>query len=282
MPIEARLPEVCTPALGLPPAFDGKAWSVSWVADCPEGIEGQIVTIEGLEKTSTDVLVRIEGASGSALTERLTPDRAAFVVPPEPGPLDAVLSYLELGVDHILTGIDHLLFVLALLLLVPDWRRLAGAITAFTVAHSLTMAAATLGWVSLRPAPVETVIALSIMFVAAELLQRKPGELRFSERRPWVFSFAFGLLHGFGFAGALREIGLPTGDVPLALLSFNLGVEIGQLIFVAAVLIAIALLRRLVPVATAVLGAGGWGATVTAYVIGGLSAAWFLERLVAI
>jgi hydrogenase/urease accessory protein HupE len=157
--------------------------------------------------------------------------------------LQVALTYFILGVEHILEGIDHLLFVFALLLLVRDWRSLVKAVTAFTLAHSITLTGATLGYMSLPQAPVEAIIALSVVFVAREIIGGERGNESLSGRMPWIMAFAFGLLHGFGFAGALKEVGLPQSDVPLALLSFNLGVEAGQLVFVAAVLLAAGALR---------------------------------------
>ncbi len=182
-------------------------------------------------------------------------------------------TYFVLGVEHILAGIDHLLFVLALMLLIRDGWALVKTITAFTIAHSLTLVGSALGWVSLPQAPVEAVIALSIAFVASELLKAKPGERRLSEAYPWFIAFAFGLLHGFGFAGALKEIGLPQTEVPLALLTFNLGVEAGQLLFVGAVF-AVCWIGAIVvrPVAAPL-------RTVAAYGIGTLATVWFIERL---
>lgn len=282
MPITVRLPEGCAPASGPAPRRDGQAWLASWVARCPGGLAGGTLAIGGLERTQTDVLVRLEMPAGAVLTERLTAERTAIAIPAEQGRLDVLRTYVPLGVEHILGGFDHLLFVLALLLLIPDRGRLVGAVTAFTVAHSLTLAVATLGWVSLSPAPVEASIALSIMFVAAELVQREAGAPRLSERWPWTVAFAFGLLHGFGFAGALVEIGLPQGEVPLALLSFNVGVELGQLGFIAAVLLAAGLARRLAPRAGRAFGAGGPGVLGLSYAIGGVSAMWFVERVVAL
>ena len=280
MAIAARLPDGCDPAESPAVRPDTQAWSTVWVATCTQGLRGGDIAIPGLEATRTDVLVRYELADGTALSERLTPDRPAFTVPPDPGALDVLRTYLPLGVEHILGGIDHLLFVFALLLLIPDKWRLLGAITSFTVAHSITMAAATLGWVTLPGPPVEAVIALSIMFVASELLRRGDGELRTSERYPWIVSFAFGLLHGFGFAGALAEIGLPQTDVPLALLAFNLGVEIGQLMFVAGVLVLVLVLRRIVPRAVVAFQTPGTApATILAYGIGTAATFWMVERV---
>ena len=174
-----------------------------------------------------------------------------------------------------MSGIDHLLFVLALMLLIHDRWMLFKTITAFTLAHSITLAGAALGYFSLPQRPVEATIALSIAFVASELVKMKPGERRLSEAYPWMVAFAFGLLHGFGFAGALKEIGLPQIDVPLALLTFNLGVEAGQLLFVAGVLIASKALSALIAMPLARLRPAA------AYMIGTLALVWFIERIAA-
>jgi len=280
MAIEAVLPEDCTPRRAPTPSFNGSAWTSGWVAKCTQGMAGGPLEIEGLAQTRTDVLVRYKVTEGQAHTQRLTPDETRFTLKAEVRRLDVMGVYLSLGVEHILGGIDHLLFVFALLLLITDGWRLVGAITAFTVAHSITLAAATLGLVSLPSAPVEAVIALSIMFLASELVQKRAGQPRLSERYPWLVSFSFGLLHGFGFAGALREIGLPQGDVPLALLSFNIGVEIGQLAFVAVVCALAWGLRRVAPVVIRTATTPGTStAILMAYAIGAVSAYWFLDRL---
>ena len=156
-----------------------------------------------------------------------------FIVPEKETPAQIAWTYLVLGVEHILGGIDHLLFVLALLLLVKNKWLLLKTITAFTIAHSITLASAVLGFVQVPSAPVEAVIALSILFLASELAHGRHGKERLTERYPWVVAFTFGLLHGFGFAGALSAVGLPQNEIPLALFQFNVGVEIGQLMFVA-------------------------------------------------
>ena len=179
-------------------------------------------------------------ADGSTWIQRLTPQQPATVIPVQPGAWEVAGTYLGLGVEHILTGIDHLLFVLALLLLTTGTWRLLKTVTAFTVAHSITLALATLGLVHVPPKPVEAVIALSIVFVAAEILHARRGRIGLAARMPWIVAFTFGLLHGFGFAGALSEVGLPAGQIPVALLFFNLGVEAGQLLFIAAVLALVA------------------------------------------
>jgi hydrogenase/urease accessory protein HupE len=244
-----------------------------WRVTCSGGITGQTIAIDGLDATFTDVLVRIDRRDGTTQVARLTPDIPAFVVEATPGLLRVAGTYLHLGVEHILLGIDHLLFVLALLILVDGRRRLIGTVTAFTVAHSLTLAAATLGLVHLSQQPVEAVIALSIVFVAVEIAHGPQGRSGWTRRWPWLVAFVFGLLHGFGFAGALREMGLPDQAIPLALLSFNVGVELGQLLFIAVVL-ALAAVARRVPLPR--LGSG-W--RLAPYGIGGVAAYWMIERV---
>jgi hydrogenase/urease accessory protein HupE len=246
----------------------------TWVVRAP-GLRGQTLRIDGLEGTMTDALVRVEFADGTSWTQRLTPNRPATVVPIEQTPLAVAAVYLRLGVEHILAGVDHLLFVLALLMIVRSRRRLLGTVTAFTVAHSVTLALATLGFVRVPQQPVEATIALSIAFVAVELVRDRRGQTGLTARAPWIVAFAFGLLHGFGFAGALSEIGLPPAHVPLALLCFNLGVEVGQLLFIAVVLGLMAGLRR-IPVRFP-----GWAQLVPPYAIGIVAMAWVIQRVAA-
>ena len=232
--IYARLPSACTGA-AQSGSFVAGAFVERWRARCPAGLVGQRITIEGLSATRTDVLVRVAHRAGTVQTTRLTPETPFFVVAAAPTRAEVVRTYFVLGVEHILLGIDHLLFVLGLLLLVGSPKRLIVTVTAFTVAHSITLAAATLGFVHVPQAPVEAVIALSVMFVAAEILRAAHGRASLTARAPWLVAFVFGLLHGLGFAGALREVGLPQTDIPLALLFFNVGVEVGQLAFIAVV-----------------------------------------------
>ena len=186
----------------------------------------------------------MERIDGTAQTVRLTPAEPGFTVVAAPGALEVARTYFALGVEHILAGVDHLLFVLGLLFLVGSWGRLIGTVTAFTVAHSLTLAAATLGLVYVPQKPVEAAIALSIAFVAADILRTDDARKSLTRRAPWIVAFVFGLLHGLGFAGALSDVGLPEHAVPLALLFFNLGVELGQLLFIACALPLAALGRR--------------------------------------
>jgi hydrogenase/urease accessory protein HupE len=239
----------------------------------PGGLAGQAFSIEGSAVGVTEVIARVERLDGSSQVERLPMEQPRFVVEPPRGTGAVAWSYLVLGVEHILGGIDHLLFVLALLLIVRGTKRLIATVTAFTVAHSLTLAAATLGWVHVPGPPVEAIIALSIVFVASEVVHVGQGRSGLTERVPWVVAFSFGLLHGFGFAGALAEVGLPQTSIPLALLTFNLGVEIGQLIFVAVVLLLRELGTRFVSSNT------DWLPTATAYGIGTVAAFWTVERI---
>ena len=250
------------------------------VIACDGGIAGREVSIDGLRATDTDVLLRIAFADGSSFTHRLVPWAPAVTVPERAGAGAVISTYLVLGVEHILLGIDHLLFVLALLLIVRGIGRLVATITAFTVAHSITLGAATLGLANVPSAPVEATIALSILFLATELARSRaapagaPEDL--TSRFPWLVAFSFGLLHGFGFAGALAEVGLPQHAVPLALLFFNVGVEIGQLVFVAVVLALAWLWRRAdLPVP------GAWPRA-AAYAVGTISAFWAIERTAAV
>src|SRR5882757_7139147 len=241
--IYVKLPEG-TQDVGLPRAsFSDGTYVERRTIRRDGGLAGQAVSIEGLSATSTDVLVRIESLEGAIQTERLSPTRTSFLIQAVPGSGEVAATYLRLGVEHILFGFDHLLFVLALVMLVRDWRRVAITVTAFTIAHSITLAAATLGFVNVPGPPVEATIALSIMLVSVEILNARRGKPSLTARLPWLVAFSFGLLHGFGFAGALAEVGLPQHAIPVALLFFNVGVEIGQLIFVAAVLLSLSLVR---------------------------------------
>jgi hydrogenase/urease accessory protein HupE len=275
-----RLPETCRGTDPVARATSG-AHVERWRATCERGLVGQRVAIEGLPVSRTDVLARVQRAEGASQTVRLTPDEPGFTLLGNTKWTAVARTYFRLGVEHILLGIDHLLFVLALLFLVASWARLAGTVTAFTVAHSLTLVAATLGFLHVPQAPVEAAIALSIALVAVEVVHGAAGRPRLSAQKPWLVAFAFGLLHGLGFAGALRELGLPEDAIPSALVFFNVGVEVGQLLFVAAVFALFGVVRRL--------GAGGapdtWAVTSrvarpAAYAIGIPAAFWLIERTV--
>jgi hydrogenase/urease accessory protein HupE len=242
---------------------------------CTQPLPGAKVGLAGMDAAFTDALLRIAPLDRPVQTTRLTQQNAMVTVATVPDGWEVACSYFVLGVEHILTGYDHLLFVIALILLLGRLSPVVKAATAFTVAHSITLIGSTLGIVGLAQAPVEALIALSIVFLAVEIVKQKPGAPSLTERVPWVVAFLFGLLHGFGFAGALREIGLPESDIPTALLTFNLGVEAGQLVIVAAVLAILTLARRLLPQALR-------PAVLTAtYAIGITASFWFIERLVA-
>ncbi len=364
-----RLPEDCkdsSPRRGL---FAGGAYVERWSVARRGGLDGEAIRIDGLAATLTDVLVRFERLDGTVQVARLTPSQPSFAIESVPSPMQVAATYLHLGVEHILSGIDHLLFVLALLFLVTGWRRVVGTVTAFTVAHSLTLAAATLGFVRVPGPPVETAIALSIVFVAAEIVHARRGRPgldlstptaaerifppasssseRFDPRRmsntppvkpplrprirrkslarswlagaflaspghslrheqaifpgrtargsrkiqasltarsPWIVAFTFGLLHGFGFAGALSEVGLPQGAIPMALLFFNVGVEMGQLLFVAVVVGFFAVLKDAAARmgrAGSALRAGARLEIAAAYAIGAVASFWVVERTCA-
>lgn len=220
-----------------------------------------------------DALLRVAPLSEGAQNYRLTAGEPSVVLPAAPSAGRVWRGYLALGVEHILEGWDHLLFVVALVLLVRRGWAVVKAVTAFTVAHSLTLAGTTLGFVGLPGPPVEALIALSIVFLAVELARGEAGSLTL--RHPWAIAFAFGLFHGFGFAGALADIGLPQGEVAAALLAFNLGVEAGQLAVVGVVLAALAILRRTQPRALAP------ALRMSAYFIGIAASYWLIDRLVA-
>ena len=252
---------------------NGGAAIQTWRMRMLEPLRGQTVRIAGLAGTMTDALVRVEYADGRTWVKRLTPDEPSAQVPVDPNGWHVAREYLTLGVEHILFGVDHLLFVLALLLVSSGTWRLIKTVTAFTFAHSLTLGLATLGFVHVPPAPVEAVIALSIVFVAAEIIHARRGREGITVRAPWLVAFTFGLLHGFGFAGALSEVGLPHGHIPTALLFFNLGVEAGQLVFIGWILGLLAVLRQVrmyLP---------RWSELIPPYAIGSVAMLWVFQRL---
>lgn len=253
-------------------AFMSGAFVQKWRITCPDKLTGSTITIDGLTATFTDALLRFERMDGTSITHRFTPDSPAYQVEASPSLWQVSGTYLVLGVEHILLGIDHLLFVLALLLVVSGRRKLVWTITAFTVAHSITLALAALGFVNIPGPPVEAFIALSIVFVAAEIIHGRQGKPGLTARWPWIVAFTFGLLHGFGFAGALAEVGLPQKAIPLALLFFNVGVEVGQLAFVFAVFVLLGVVKKMnLPVPR-------WAWRIPPYAIGSIAAFWLIER----
>ncbi len=240
-----------------------------------ELLQGTIIRIEGLNKTLIDALVTIDYLNGEKVTFMLQPDKDSEVIPGESSTYDVIKTYTVLGVEHILEGIDHLLFVFALLLITVGFRKLIKTVTAFTIAHSITLSLSAMGIIGLPGAPVEAVIALSIVFLAVELVKYYKGEVGLTVKYPWIVAFTFGLLHGFGFAGALADIGLPQTDIPLALLFFNVGVEIGQIVFILAVLIFIYLMKKIKTKWPT------WIQKATPYAIGSIASFWLVERVIA-
>jgi len=239
------------------------------------GLAGKRIEFTGLQGTITDVLVRVHLRDGEPSTTLVHPSQAWVEITVSRGFIAVAGAYLRHGIDHILFGYDHLLFVFALLLIVRNRRVLLITITAFTIAHSITLALATLGVVHVPGPPVEAAIALSILLLAVEIVRLQRGEPGLTARWPWVVAFSFGLLHGFGFATALADIGLPRGDVPLALFTFNVGVELGQLAFIAAALGGLALANRL----TCVAALEQYARPAVPYAIGTLASFWFFDRL---
>ncbi len=240
-----------------------------WRVACgAEGLLGAQLSVTGLERSRTTALIRVLLLDGSLMKGLVRADASAFEVR---GGDSVAGNYLFLGFEHILLGPDHLLFVLGLLLLIVGLRKLVGAITSFTIGHSLTLAAAMLDLIRIPQQIVEIGIAISLLMVAVELARRDAEAQSLLRSRPWMVSFGFGLLHGLGFAGALREAGLPVEEIPFALLFFNLGIEAGQLAFIAVSFGLIAWLQKKVVERS-------WIDLVSAYAIGSLAVYWVLER----
>jgi len=243
-----------------------------WKIDCgSKGLVGHVIQIEGLTDSKVDVLLRVGLEDGRTFHHMIAPKEPSFQIPVRQSQVGVAGEYTLLGVKHLLSGFDHVLFVIALTLLVGWGRLLLWTVTMFTLGHSVTLSLASLGLVRFPSQPAEILIAMSIVLVAAELTQTNSHTpLR---RWPWLISFFFGLLHGLGFAGALTEVGLPAGDIPLALASFNVGIEFGQILLISA---TIGLARLAVP--------RGWewprfSRLVPAYGIGALAALWVWQRL---
>jgi hydrogenase/urease accessory protein HupE len=271
VPLEPVLPDGCTRRSEPSVTENDRSATLRWQMDCAgRSLTGLRVGVEGLHERRTDALLRVQLASARTVQKVLRGDDALFTIPGAPRAIDVVRDYLVLGVEHILTGFDHLLFVLGLVLLVDGARQGLWTITAFTAGHSVTLSLAVLGFVSVPPLPIEALIALSVFILGVELTRDGPTWIR---RAPWRMAFAFGLLHGLGFAGALAQVGLPAEEIPLALFSFNVGIELGQLLFIVAIGVGLATVPvsrsravRLIP----------------AYAIGSLAALWVIDRVVAI
>lgn len=267
-----QVPPFCSQS---PPSarLEGAALVAESELTCSRALPGSTVGLAGMDAAFTDALLRLAPLGRPVQAVRLTPAHPFAVVAQVPQRWNVARSYFMLGVEHILTGSDHLLFVVALVLLLARFGVVVRAATAFTVAHSLTLIGTTLGIIGLAQAPIEALIALSIVFLAAEIVKQDPVHPRLSERIPWVVAFGFGLIHGFGFAGALREIGLPESDVPTALLTFNLGVEAGQMLIIAVTIGLLAVLGKFWPT---VLRRAKLGSS---YAIGITASCWLIQRI---
>ena len=276
LPIVLKLPDDTRNII--PPSvteFSGQQLERRLIDAGNNGLAGKRIEFVGLQATITDVLVRVQALDGTHTTTLVHPSQPWVDIPVSQGIIDVARTYLVQGIEHILFGTDHLLFVLGLMLMVRDRWMLLKTITAFTVAHSITLAAATLGYVHVPAPPLNAAIALSIMFVGVEVLRSWQGETSLTLRQPWLVAFAFGLVHGLGFASGLVSLGLPQGDIPVALLLFNIGVEIGQLSFVALILLLLRSFHQLdirwpLPVRM-----------MPAYAVGSLGAFWTIDRIVA-
>ena len=241
--------------------------------EMPDGeLASQRIDFVGLQATITDVLVRVSWLDGRKATEIVRPARPWIDLSDRQTVWQVAKTYLTLGMEHILMGFDHLLFVVGLMIIVRSTRSLIKTITAFTVAHSITLGLATLGYASVPADPLNAAIALSILFLGVEVVRLWRGQTSFTLRHPWIVAFAFGLLHGFGFASGLTTVGLPSSEIPLALLAFNIGVEIGQLAFVLIILLLHRALRALQ------FNPPSWASYAPGYLVGSLGAFWTIER----
>ncbi len=277
-----QLPANCTNFTEPSGSVANSAYIERWAVSCPGGLSGGTIHIAGLSTTVVDVLVRVERLDGSSEVTRLTPSSPSFVVASAASAVGVARTYTVLGIEHILTGVDHLLFVLALIIITRGGWKLVKTLTAFTVSHSITLTLATLGYVHIPQRPVEAVIALSIVFVAAEILRGRHGLVGITARAPWVVALMFGLMHGLGFASGLKDAGLPDGHIPTALLFFSIGVETGHFLFIGFVLALIAVMVR---AATRLISLNqqrlGVMEVLPTYAIGGVAMFWVIQRITA-
>jgi hydrogenase/urease accessory protein HupE len=270
-----ELPLGCTNVTEPRASMNNGAVTERWTAKCAGGLHGGTIHIAGLSATMTDVLARLEGLDGTTQVTRLTPSTPSFVVAAPAGAMGVARTYTVLGIEHILSGVDHLLFVLALILITRGGWTLVKTVTAFTVSHSITLCLAALGYVHVPQRPVEAAIALSIVFVAAEILRQRQGQVGIATRAPWIVALTFGLMHGLGFAGGLSEAGLPAGHIPTALLFFSVGVETGHFLFIGGILSVMALAHGLK------ISFPEWITRLPPYAIGSVAMFWVIQRLAA-
>jgi hydrogenase/urease accessory protein HupE len=271
MSIKPEFPSWFVVQQKIPATESGTGALYTYHATSAKDIHGMAFSINGLKETVVDVLVQVELMNGDQYSLMLQPAKNKGKVPKQSGVLETIKGYFSLGVKHILLGIDHLLFVLALLLITKGMKRLFITVTAFTIAHSITLSLSALGYVGLPGPPVEAVIALSIVFLAVEIIREHQGIATLTGRKPWLVAFIFGLLHGLGFASALSQVGLPQQHIPLALGFFNVGVEAGQIAFIVVVLLIIRMIaaKKEWPI---------WMKKIPAYSIGSVAVFWLIER----
>ena len=271
-PIQPVFPDAFLVEILNPPKLNQGAVIYSYRLSSDQALQGKPLTISGLNKTLIDALVSVEYLNGEKATLMLQPDKDTAVLPGKTVKSEVVKTYTILGIEHIWFGIDHLLFVLALIIITNGAWKILKTITAFTLAHSITLSLAVLGIVNFPSPPVEAIIALSIVFLAIEIINGLNGKGTLTAQKPWLVAFIFGLLHGFGFAGALADVGLPQNEIPLALAFFNIGVEIGQIAFVFVVLgiLKILAIKKDWPV---------FIKKIPAYAIGSIAAFWMIERV---
>jgi len=270
-----ELPPACTNATRPRGSMTNNAFTERWTVNCPGGLTGGRILIAGLSATKTDVLVRLERLDGSTLVTRVTATAPSFIVAAPAGAMGVARTYTLLGIEHILSGIDHLLFVLALIIITAGGWKLVKTVTAFTVSHSITLTLATLGYIHVPQRPVEATIALSIAFVAMEIVRGRRGKPGLTASAPWIVALTFGLMHGLGFANGLSEAGLPDRHIPTALLFFSIGVETGHFLFIGFVLTLAALALR------ARVRVPQWAPLVPPYAIGTLAMFWVIQRVAA-
>lgn len=279
--LQPILPEDCPPLEAPRVEERGTAMLAFWAIDCGEkGLVGRTIRIDDLGPAKIDTLVRIELADGRKLQRVLRRSEPSMEVPERTTRMTVFVDYLKIGFEHILTGADHLLFVFGLFLLCAGLAPLAKTVTAFTVGHSITLSLAALGYAQLPSGPIEVLIAASVLALAVDLA-RDAARPTFMRRFPWPMALVFGLLHGLGFAGALREVGLPDGEIPMALFSFNVGIEVGQIAFVAVLLALTPLFLRIAG-SLSLPPALPLPRRVAIYAMGSLAAFWMIERAAAL
>lgn len=273
--LQPVLPQSCGKASAAVSVVQGTGLVTRWTVDCgTDDLAGKTIAVSGIASSKADVLLRLKPLHGPPLQQVLTESQARYVVPARQTTLQVFFQYMGLGVHHLLTGIDHVLFIISLTLLVGLRRPLIWTITSFTLGHSVTLSLAALGHIHFSQPIAEALIAFSIVFTVGEVMREDPRS--WLRRFPWVLGFCFGLLHGLGFANALAEVGLPASDIPLALFSFNVGIEIGQLTLIVPLLLGMLALRRLPAVD---LPAWRWA---PAYAVGTLAGFWFWQRLLVL